>query len=547
MLTIQQNKRSSPFDIFTFILFIGERPYACSYCHKAFADGGTLRKHERIHTGEKPYACVICPKAFNQRVVLREHIRAHHSGPNQNCVNSMTPYSCSVCLDEFSESQDLIVHLIHHCDTNTAMKRPPRIGPRKYMRRSKLKSQEYDIQYPEIQEDQSDEEVPPLQPGESPRYEIDMDTRWTNKMNMNSTKKQELDFHETYIDQEMSTSSTSTPTYLEQNLMESREQAKNNSGISRAKMIHTEKKPKIFEPYEINRKRQRNTFTRSYEEFRSTKRDKPRTKNVSRTEGPIRYPVATFSEEVTAVNNLLKLNPENNEEFYNYQFQTPEPEMETTVDYNDQNNSDPLQENERNPTRKSSRKTKGLSGRSHIDDYSEEFETQSKKEKKIRKTREPSQRQYEKYEGQSEHERTDIQKDSSKENRATRKSSRTKRTNKRYNDEYTETAEEPIVKNEPKESEISIKEEYEQCEEEQVVYETPEDYVIVNGPEVVSQSETQQTQVNEKISVKQEIIDPLLEFAEISMQHARSDYKCEMCSSVFLLRSQLLAHVRVHI
>lgn len=46
----------------------GERPYACRYCDKAFADGGTLRKHERIHTGEKPYACPVCPKAFNQRV-----------------------------------------------------------------------------------------------------------------------------------------------------------------------------------------------------------------------------------------------------------------------------------------------------------------------------------------------------------------------------------------------------------------------------------------------------------------------------------------------
>lgn len=32
--------------------------------------------------GEKPYACAVCPRAFNQRVVLREHVRSHHSGPD---------------------------------------------------------------------------------------------------------------------------------------------------------------------------------------------------------------------------------------------------------------------------------------------------------------------------------------------------------------------------------------------------------------------------------------------------------------------------------
>lgn len=48
----------------------GERPYKCRYCVKTFAEGGSLKKHERIHTGEKPYACPICPKAFNQRVML---------------------------------------------------------------------------------------------------------------------------------------------------------------------------------------------------------------------------------------------------------------------------------------------------------------------------------------------------------------------------------------------------------------------------------------------------------------------------------------------
>ncbi|CAH1155959.1 unnamed protein product [Phaedon cochleariae] len=134
----------------------GERPYGCRFCWKAFADGGTLRKHERIHTGEKPYACAVCPRAFNQRVVLREHIRSHHSGPDPKYTNSMTPYCCSVCSDMFATSQDLIVHLIHHCDMNTAMKRQPQIGPRKYKRRRKLKPHELEMISNRVEDEDND-------------------------------------------------------------------------------------------------------------------------------------------------------------------------------------------------------------------------------------------------------------------------------------------------------------------------------------------------------------------------------------------------------
>ncbi|OXU19859.1 hypothetical protein TSAR_003975 [Trichomalopsis sarcophagae] len=117
----------------------GERPYGCRFCWKAFADGGTLRKHERIHTGEKPYGCAICPRAFNQRVVLREHVRAHHSGPDPKCHNSLTPYMCKVCGDTLPTSDELVAHIVAHCDENTALRRQPQSGPRKYKRRRKLK------------------------------------------------------------------------------------------------------------------------------------------------------------------------------------------------------------------------------------------------------------------------------------------------------------------------------------------------------------------------------------------------------------------------
>ncbi|XP_032675506.1 zinc finger protein 420-like isoform X3 [Odontomachus brunneus] len=120
----------------------GERPYGCRFCWKAFADGGTLRKHERIHTGEKPYGCAICPRAFNQRVVLREHVRAHHSGPDPKCVGSATPFLCKVCGEAYGTSEEIVAHIVQHCDDNTALRRQPQTGPRKYKRRRKLKPHE---------------------------------------------------------------------------------------------------------------------------------------------------------------------------------------------------------------------------------------------------------------------------------------------------------------------------------------------------------------------------------------------------------------------
>ncbi|XP_063536311.1 zinc finger protein 358 [Cydia strobilella] len=118
----------------------GERPYACRFCWKAFADGGTLRKHERIHTGEKPYACAVCPRAFNQRVVLREHVRSHHSAPDRR-ANGGPSFCCVVCGRTLHSSAELVQHLIQHCDANTALKRQPQTGPRKYKRRRKIKSE----------------------------------------------------------------------------------------------------------------------------------------------------------------------------------------------------------------------------------------------------------------------------------------------------------------------------------------------------------------------------------------------------------------------
>lgn len=92
----------------------------------------------KLLLGEKPYCCLVCPRAFNQRVVLREHIRSHHSAPDPVHGTTLTPYFCSLCGDLFAVSLDLIHHLIEHSDRSTAAKRVQPTGPRKYKRRRKL-------------------------------------------------------------------------------------------------------------------------------------------------------------------------------------------------------------------------------------------------------------------------------------------------------------------------------------------------------------------------------------------------------------------------
>lgn len=78
-----------------------------------------------LFIGEKPYACPVCPRAFNQRVVLREHIRSHHSQPDPNYEDSLMPYYCTVCGNLFKTSQEIIQHLIEHSDANTVSNRQP--------------------------------------------------------------------------------------------------------------------------------------------------------------------------------------------------------------------------------------------------------------------------------------------------------------------------------------------------------------------------------------------------------------------------------------
>ncbi|KFQ36768.1 Zinc finger protein 22, partial [Mesitornis unicolor] len=39
---------------------IGERPYQCGECGRAFRRSSHLLQHKRTHTGEWPFQCGVC-------------------------------------------------------------------------------------------------------------------------------------------------------------------------------------------------------------------------------------------------------------------------------------------------------------------------------------------------------------------------------------------------------------------------------------------------------------------------------------------------------
>lgn len=57
--------------------FIGERPFVCLFCGRAFGGKSDLTRHLRIHTGERPYHCESCGKCFARADYLSKHLTTH--------------------------------------------------------------------------------------------------------------------------------------------------------------------------------------------------------------------------------------------------------------------------------------------------------------------------------------------------------------------------------------------------------------------------------------------------------------------------------------
>lgn len=52
---------------------VGEKPFACPHCSRAFADRSNLRAHLQTHSDVKKYRCRACARTFSRMSLLARH------------------------------------------------------------------------------------------------------------------------------------------------------------------------------------------------------------------------------------------------------------------------------------------------------------------------------------------------------------------------------------------------------------------------------------------------------------------------------------------
>lgn len=69
---------------FLCFVLLGERPFKCHICQKAFKQSSDLKKHINLHTGANQFKCEECNMEFRRADALRKHKLGHKVG-NMPC------------------------------------------------------------------------------------------------------------------------------------------------------------------------------------------------------------------------------------------------------------------------------------------------------------------------------------------------------------------------------------------------------------------------------------------------------------------------------
>ena len=94
--------------------FLGERPYKCGLCPKAFADKSNLRAHTQTHSSSKPFECRHCGKTFALKSYLYKHEEASCNTMKWMTLQNSDFLICFVYNPFTKWWQNKLVFLIHN-------------------------------------------------------------------------------------------------------------------------------------------------------------------------------------------------------------------------------------------------------------------------------------------------------------------------------------------------------------------------------------------------------------------------------------------------
>uniref|UniRef100_A0A8C4TME2 Zinc finger protein 91-like n=1 Tax=Erpetoichthys calabaricus TaxID=27687 RepID=A0A8C4TME2_ERPCA len=111
--THENHSKTAQVDLGTNNMVLGDKPYPCRVCGKAYWTFGALYRHKRCHVKQRPLVffnyfkwrifkanicpCPHCGKIFSLPAVRECHIQLHKNESNGKPLNSKKLYSCTVC------------------------------------------------------------------------------------------------------------------------------------------------------------------------------------------------------------------------------------------------------------------------------------------------------------------------------------------------------------------------------------------------------------------------------------------------------------------